>query len=239
MCRMSRRQSALYIATPAAFVCLFALAPPVAAQTSPAHEFANWNAVLTSASLTPTPGPTLWFDLHARRGEAGTVFLVRPGAGFQFTPWLSAWAGYAWIPTLDDASDARTDEHRLWQQLILTPALAPGLGLQSRTRLEQRLGEGRAMGHRIRQFVRVDYRPESLPVGLVAWDELFLGVAGDDWGPKGYDQNRLFLGVALPVSPAVRLEGGYLLVHLDRAQDRFVHALAVNLFLSAKPNPSD
>jgi hypothetical protein len=78
--------------------------------------------------------------------------------------------------------------------------------------------------------------PERWPVGLVAWDELFIGFNDVSWGPSaGYDQNRLFLGVARPVDDWGRVEVGYLLAHLDREPDLVAHAVAVNLFVNARP----
>lgn len=210
--------------------------PPAAAQ--PVDEFQIWNAFLSTARPWEEPhAPRLWLDVHGRRGDAGSVFIVRPALGLQLDPLVSLWAGYAWVPVLDDASGERFDEQRAWQQVILTHRFPSGWAIQSRTRFELRFGEGSdETGSRAREFVRVAWRRDDWPVGFVAWDELFVGLNEVDWGaPRGYDQNRVFVGVSWPLSEAMRFETGYLLVHLNREVDTLAHVLAVNLFASHGP----
>lgn len=70
-------------------------------------------------------------------------------------------------------------------------------------------------------------------MGLVVWDELFLGLNSVAWGPAaGYDQNRSFAGLAVPIGGSARVEPGYLLAHLNRTPDKLVHALSITLFAS-------
>lgn len=201
-------------------------------------EFQIWGALLSTAHTSPsTPRFSLWLDVHARRGESGTVHIFRPGAGVVVNDFLSLWAGYAWVPVFTDGGPRR-DEHRFWQQIILSPSVA-SFSFQSRTRFEQRLNEGGDdVGFRIRQFVRANWQPrESVPLGLAVWDELFLGLNEPDWGaPSGFDQNRLFIGPFLKAAPWARLEIGYLFVYLDRTPNVAAHVLAINLFVSIKPS---
>ena len=231
----STRSTALLV-----MVILATLAPsPVAAQDR--GEFQQWAAVLGTAHTQPAPpGLSFWLDLHARRGDAGTVLLLRPGIGVEVFPWLSLWAGYGWIPVFDDASGGVRHEHRIWQQVTLTHRSPEvGITLQSRTRFEQRFSEaGSDVGLRIRQFVRANWRPSrDVPIGIAFWDELFLGLTETDWGtPTGIDQNRVFLGPFLQMESWARLEAGYLFVYLDRGTtDTYAHVLAVNLFISGRP----
>ena len=213
------------------------------AEAQDRNEFQLWSALLGSAGTRPeTPGLSLWLDVHGRRGETGTVVIVRPGVGVSITPWLSAWVGYAWVPVFNDAAGERTDEHRIWQQLILAPKLPElGLSFQSRTRFEQRFGEnGDDVGFRLRQFVRANWQPDdSFPVGIAFWDEIFIGLNETDWGaPQGFDQNRIFIGPFIKANKWVRLEAGYLYVFVNReAGDVTAHTLAINLFVSPKPEP--
>ncbi|MFT5358036.1 MAG: hypothetical protein ACI9KE_005273 [Polyangiales bacterium] len=212
------------------------VAPSANAQSD--DEFQLWSALLGSAAFQPeTPRVSLWFDLHARRGEAGTVLIVRPGIGLAVTDWLSLWVGYAWVPVFTDGAGSRS-EHRLWQQAILTRSIG-GWTLQARTRFEQRFSEaGDVVGFRLRQFVRANWQPTSAPVGVAVWDELFLGLNDTDWGaPAGFDQNRLFIGPFLQMTPWARLEAGYLFVYLRREPvDRIAHTLAINFFVSLRPS---
>lgn len=221
------------------------------AQTS--EEFQLWGGWFATGQLdSSTPGARLWLDAHLRRGGAGTVMILRPGVGVALTPWMSLWGGYGWVPTFDDAG-TRTDEHRIWQQLILSarlntgvPAYAllehappPGFVVQSRTRFEQRFHEtGHDVALRVREFVRINYKPwSSVPVGVALWDELFVGVGDDDWAVQGFDQNRLFVGPAFYSSSGdYRVEMGYLFVYLRREPvDRIQHVLGLNFLASVSP----
>ena len=207
---------------------------PALAQTD--SEFQIWNAVLSTATLKRgSLEPAAWFDGHARKGGDSTVVIMRPGLGLRATPWLSLWAGYAWVPVF--RAGERRDEHRFWQQLIATHATDDEIKLQSRTRFELRFADsGDDTGLRIREFVRAGWMKKSWVVQPVVWDELFVGLNDTDWGlSAGYDQNRLFVGVALPtVASWARFEAGYLFVHLNREVDQVIHALALNVFLTGR-----
>lgn len=220
-----------------ALCLLAAVQAPAYAQTE--GEFQQWIGALGSMRGSPAaPRVAGWLDLHARRGNGRTVFIVRPGVGYDVLPWLSLWAGYAWIPTVNnDADDGH--EHRAWQQVTLHHRFDWGLSLQSRTRFEQRFSNlGDDVGFRLREFVRVNWHPEpTAPLGIASWNELFVGLNDTDWtAPAGLDQNRTFIGPFLPIPNVGRLEIGYLLAYLRRpGGDRVVHALAMNLFFSWAP----
>lgn len=208
------------------------------AASRPAHadqDLAVWSGVVTTARVGAGPRPVLaWLDLHGRRDAPAAIGIVRPGIGIELAPWLSVFGGYAWVPSWPDASDARTDEHRTWEQAILTHALGEGATLMGRTRLEQRFHEaGDDVGHRVRQLVRFGWVPRGGRVGVVVWDEVFVALGDTDWGQRaGYDQNRLFAGAILTIAPWARVELGYLVAHLDREPDRWVHAFGTYLFFT-------
>ena len=206
------------------------------------NEFQAWNAGMLTADLGPdqTPGPALWLDLHVRQGERDRVHIVRPGLGLNVTPYLSLWGGYAWIPVSPDEGSV-SHEHRIWQQMVLQFALAHRVKFMSRTRYEQRFSEdGDDVGLRLRQMLRASWQPDpSIPIGVVAWDEIFFGLNDTDWGPEaGFDQNRLFVGPMLRVNSWARFEVGYLLAVLDRDPDVIAHALSVNFFGVLRPPPT-
>ncbi|MEM9188311.1 MAG: DUF2490 domain-containing protein [Myxococcota bacterium] len=202
-------------------------------------EFQIWNAIAATARVAPVePTPMLWLDTHARRGNGGTVLIFRPAVGLAIADWLSVWAGYAWVPVFSDQSADPVHEHRAWQQVILKHTTSFRLSFQSRTRFEQRFSEaGDDVGFRLREFVRVSYQPtDSFPMGVVVWDELFIGLNDTDWGaPGGVDQNRIFVGPFLKLAPFARLEMGYLAAYIDRETDTLAHVLAINLFISGGP----
>lgn len=154
--------------------------------------------------------------------------VARPGIGYRLVPGLVVAVGYAWVPSWQ-ARDAVgfTDEHRAWEQLSYEAADAPtGIQLALRTRLEERFRHPATsveVAWRLREMLRT-----SLPLSVertfafVLWDEIFFalsdgghtlenGAPGGQWQFAGFDQNRLFIGIAYPVVPGVlRVEAGYM-----------------------------
>ena len=63
---------------------------------------------------------------------------------------------------------------------------------------------------------------------------MFLAFNATGFGQRGgFDQNRLFLGVAQRVTPRVRLEGGYFNQYLPRAgAPSMRHAAMLNVFVT-------
>ncbi len=108
-------------------------------------------------------------------------------------------------------------EERFWQQATYPLGEFIGGQLSGRTRLEQRTRDGSdEVGVRLRQQLRYAYRFEESPFGLVAWNEIFLGLNETPWGqPVGFDQNRLFAGVSFSPANNLRLEAGYLNQFVD------------------------
>jgi hypothetical protein len=77
--------------TKAALTILFVLcalllgSSSVKAQTQ--SDFQIWTAGFVTAQLRPEMrSPMLWFDAHARRGDEGTLLILRPGVGYMFAP---------------------------------------------------------------------------------------------------------------------------------------------------------
>jgi hypothetical protein len=207
------------------------LAPPQIA----AADTQIWTAMYVQARAADT-GPTGWLDLHARRRGDGILYIVRPGAGYTFSKALALHAGYAWVPVITDEG-ANRSEHRAWEQVIVNHPVGDAVKLQGRARLEQRFGAGDDIGHRLRLLARGQWAPSpSLPLQLVVWDELFLGFNETDWGaPRGYDQNRAFVGLGADTKlRGIRVEAGYMNVVLRR-DTQVDHVVAINLFVVAAP----
>jgi hypothetical protein len=223
-----------------AFLCVatIAVASARGADAQTDEEFAIWAALFATGQVfADQPSPMFWLDVHARRGELGTVAILRPGIGYAFAPWVSLWAGYAWVPAWIDATGHRTDEQRAWEQLIFDYRSKDGLWFQSRSRFEQRfLTGGSGTAHRFRQLLRLNYRPkQSVPVGIAFWDEVFVGIQDATWAKQGFDQNRAFLGLGVyAFEKLFRVEVGYLNVYLSRERNQLAHVLSINFFLSFK-----
>lgn len=194
------------------------------------QDIAVWTAALASPDVSDRT--RVWLDVHARRSQASFLSIVRPGVGLQFTSAVSGWLGYAWIPTVPDDGATR-HEHRIWQQLIGNISLGDRWTLQSRTRFEQRFAVGGGVGLRVREFVRLSVAPEvAQRPRLALWDELFVGLNDTDWGAvAGFDQNRLFVGVGLPVSHGGRVEVGLLNVLALRDELQVSWVVAANWFV--------
>jgi hypothetical protein len=177
-----------------------------------------------------------WIDVQTRFGDdIGRLSqaLVRPGVGWRINPSLDLWIGYARIDTLREGADD-VGENRMWQQASFAIATLFDGALTGRTRLEQRWVEGGSdVGWRVRQLIRYGRRFEGTRWSLVVFDEVFFAFNDTDWGADaGFDQNRMFAGVAFHFSQLVRVEVGYLnqFVAREGAPDSANHALSLSLF---------
>jgi hypothetical protein len=161
-----------------------------------------------------------------------TIF--RTAVGRRITPWLTGWAGYAWIPRT--AGEGVRHEQRTWQQLSLTLPPAGGWTTSGRLRLEQRwLDPWDGTSHRIRGLARAQ-RPFAAGSrwGLVVYDEVMITLDDTSLGPEqGFDRNRLFGGVMRTFGPAAAIEAGYLWEHgaLPDALSRDEHVFLTTLTL--------
>lgn len=177
-----------------------------------------------------------WLEVQSRLTDGASrqgQFFLRPALGVQVNPRVQVLAGYLYAES-SAPGGALQREHRPWQQLLVRVAGTPGGPvLMSRTRLEQRLVEGRdGTGWRLRQFMR-----GQVPVGDDGWSVLavaegFVGLNATGWGqPSGLEQVRLFGGVAKPLTRRLTLEAGYLNQRLIRdSGDRVNHAASISLF---------
>ncbi len=191
-----------------------------------------WNAAFVQVRQEPR-GVAVWFDLHGRRRADSLLALSRFGLGYAFAPSFVVHAGGANIKTIVDEGDDR-QEWRVWQHAIWTHA-AGIAKYQVRGRFEQRFASGDGIGHRVRIMARAQLSPwADVPAQLVVWDEVFLGINETEWGqPRGFDQNRGFVGVGTDTAVSgLRIEGGYMNILLRGPNDvTSDHALAVNLFV--------
>ncbi len=202
-----------------------------AAHAETIHDLATWTAVSAQVDLHEGQdhGPRLLADVHARRTGAAFTAIVRPAVGWDVNKSLSLAVGGAWVGQRGASTeDDLVSEGRVWEQALVTGKVEDvALGL--RLRLEQRfLTDG--AGHRVRVWGRAA-APVSDVISLIATDEVFVGTLGPS-APVAFDQNRLFLGLALPVSDVGRLEVGYTHVLLVRGDvTSHVHVIASSLFL--------
>lgn len=198
-----------------------------------AHEPQAWLALFSGG---PVAGRFVgWFDAHGRFGfeqVATTSILLRPGVGYRVRDDMTVFLGYLWAPVYREGRQT-LDEHRVWQQWTWDLAFASGVKMQLRSRMEERFAQG-DVGFRFRQMVRAQTAPMLERFMLVAWDEVFIAFNDTRFGQRaGFDQNRLFLGVANSLTRKIRVEAGYYNQWLPRpmAPDPMRHAAMVNLYV--------
>lgn len=176
-----------------------------------------------------------WAEGQARLTDAarGTQIIIRPAIGLRLARDTTAHIGYAFVRT-DPANGTATSEHRIWEQLSF-PIVRNGRGLYvwGRSRIEQRMFEGRRdTGWRLRQFVRAQMPLQrGGKVSGVIFAEGFYAANSTDWGARaGIDQVRTFVGLSIPVNKQINLEPGYLnQMIFRRGPDRTNHVASINL----------
>jgi len=134
--------------------------------------------------------------------------ILRPALGYQLTPTLSLWQGYAWIANYEPGY---IQEHRLFQQLIYSNKFST-FKLLSRSRLEERwIQHAIGTSVRARTMLRGDFPLPAYPtIAIVAYDEIFVNLNTIRQGPEsGFDQNRFFLGINYTISPTFNVDVGY------------------------------
>ncbi len=147
---------------------------------------------------------------------------LRLGLGWEPSPDLSIYGGYAVFRNTPVDDRASSTEHRTWQQLLVTLHSSPKLRLIGRTRTEQRWRENASgTSWRARQMLRgvMPLGKPGAPSAIVT-SEVFFELADTRWGVRsGLDQVRTFAGVGIPLKPGLSTEIGYLnqtLVGRDR-----------------------
>lgn len=214
-------------------IALAFAAAPCAAQTIEDEQ-----AWLNLTVAGRASGKVLYMlDLQPRFGDGASrldTLIARPAIGWQLTPRLSAYQGYAYVLNpVDSGRDRR--EHRSFQQLFWL--IRPGeTEVLTRFRLEQRWPTaGQDTGWRLRGLARAE-----TPLGrrsrvkALGWVEGFAHLNTTDWGArKGFDQVRLFAGIEVPVQGRTTLEAGYLnqLINDPGGRSRMRHAASLTLFV--------
>lgn len=177
--------------------------------------------------------------------------LMRVGVDFRVNPALMLTAGYGWIVTYpygDLPVAATFNEHRIWQQVILTQNFGR-VTLGHRYRLEQRFVDRpardaqteevtftRTLLHRVRYMpmVTIPLNGPKLEKGvfyLRAWDEMFLGF-GQKTNLNLLDQNRASLELGYCFSSNTNWRVGYLNQLVTKSNARDIennHTLLVSL----------
>ncbi len=222
----------------AAFAAALALAGTPTPALALDHDLQSWSLFIAQGYAAPK---FRWYgEVQPRVGNDVSELdrlLVRGALGYQLTPAVSLWGGYAWTPLF---APEFKDEHRPFEQLLVENRFGP-LFLINRTRFEQRFIEGadgpslRAR-HMLRGVVRLG---EGSPLGVALYDEVFFTLNQPSGAPRrGFDQNRAFVGPNYKLSDVVQVELGYMNNFVNRpapAEDRMNHNLVFMLLASFPP----
>lgn len=155
-------------------------------------------------------------ELNVRLFNENNVYdqiIARGGLGYQLTPVVSVWQGYDFVPSLDSASDTIEIEQRLWQQMSWQIRQSSPMMVSSRSRLEERhLENNSAWALRLRQRLMLQFPKQFFgKYNPIIADELFFNLNNPVWvNSNAIDQNRVLLGVAMPVLKSSQLVVGYL-----------------------------
>jgi hypothetical protein len=145
-------------------------------------------------------------------------WFVRPSVAYDLSTHSSVWFGYAFFRTTP-ATGGAVIEQRLWQQFVWAHPAGGGT-FTSRSRLEQRDMDGNdRTSWRIREQLRFT-RPlrAKSPWSIVVWDEVAVHLTETRRTARGFDQNRVFVGMSVTIDPRARVEFGY--------QNQFVYSRA-------------
>lgn len=198
-------------------------------------------------------------EVQLRRADVGLrspqQTLLRSGMLYDVTPGLRSGGGYAyaWTSVYGEAPAATpSPEHRVWQQLQVASRTGP-VAWAHRFRAEQRwLGQTVRDGDdvevaswRFRQRARamtratIDAPTLGIPVRrayLTAHGELFAQVGATPDG-QVFDQSRVAMHAGWRLTPAARLEAGYMQQLIQRGGSRLTennHTLVVSLFTTGR-----
>lgn len=154
-------------------------------------------------------------DITGGNDGAIDTVLLRGALGYQITPNIGLYQGYAYIPTYDP----KRVEHRAFQELLINQALNNTGNYLHRLRVEQRFIDGiDDTSYRFRYFGRFTYPLHDLheKLSLAINEEVFVHLNDVDSGPQaGFDQNRLFIGLNYRLNPSLAYEVGY--------QNQYIH----------------
>ncbi|MEB3244689.1 MAG: DUF2490 domain-containing protein [Vampirovibrionales bacterium] len=207
------------------------------------NELALWVPVtLEKKMLKSSKHPVrLMLEVTPRQADDLTNFeqlIIRPAVGVQLTKSISVWQGYAWTPLLFNNRQQTTfnDEHRLYQQLLFEKTFFKKLGVTNRWRFEERFIEGEGeVALRSRNLTRLSWPLDAQKKwAAILSNETFFNwnTTSRDGIQRGFDQDRIFVGINRELNPHVNAEAGYMLRIWNRPNatpDKFSHIILVGV----------
>lgn len=163
-------------------------------------------------------------------GHAYDQVTYRPGVYYRFNQAWSLGAGYAYALGHPQSGNS-THEHRLWEDVIRNFSFDDSTQLSVRTRLEHRHTEHQEGAlHGLREYIRWS-TPLNGTYQFVVADECYLNLNDGQNTDVGFDQNRLFFGVAAKIDSSFVVEVGYMNQYAKRSVpdvENHILSLSVN-----------
>ena len=197
------------------FILLIFSTLPLLSFADTASRTSTWLMSLSRIKLTESVNS--FIDIQPRytmndtsggKNNAFDTLLLRGAIGYQISPNIGLYQGYAYIPTYDP----KNVEHRSFQELFINQPLQNN-SLAHRLRFEQRFIESvDETAYRLRYFGRyVHALPTWHPnLSLAINEEVFINMNDADNGPQsGFDQNRFFIGLNYRMNQSLAYEFGY------------------------------
>ncbi len=181
--------------------------PPAFAATE--HDLASWIGLLFQGTFNEKVG--YYVEIQDRLNQnlaSGNRSIIRPALRYFFSPHLSLWVGYGWMP----AFSPFRNENRVWQQLLYEENFGP-IQIVGRLRIDERwIGSSENVAYRARLMLRSLQRvDEGRKLFLCEWVEYLQHLnTVSTLTTAGMDQSRVFLGVNYKVTPEIAIEPGYL-----------------------------
>jgi hypothetical protein len=189
-------------------------------------------------SLSPDLNKFKWAVINETRtrddSSKGSRFyqdLLFGQVGYQINNNASIWIGYVhvWTSPLDDSSfqEYRPHQDFVWNQDI------GDFKFMSRSRMEQRIRETTGdTGYRARQLLKISH-PLPLMNGLSVYvgDEVLFYMNENEFGKKGFSENRVFSGLSYQATKKMGVDLGYIGQYVDAisGKNTFTHNIQVNL----------
>lgn len=200
------------------------------------QDFRLWTPVYVNF---PISGPVKgYLEANPRFSDDASQInqlLLRPAVGYQLTPTISLWQGYAWVANYQPSY---TQEHRIFQQLIYNNKFST-FTLFSRSRLEERwIQHAIGTAVRARTMLRGTFPlPASPALAIAVYDEIFVNLNTIRQGPEaGFEQNRFFLGLNYTFSANLNVDAGYQLqiinTPLSGTVNQANHILLLQFFIN-------
>lgn len=197
------------------FIALMILLLPAVTNADTSSRTSTWLMSLSRIKLTESVNSFVDIqprftinDISGGKNNALDTLLLRGALGFQITPNIELYQGYAYIPSYDP----KNVEHRSFQELFIKQPLKNN-ALAHRFRFEQRfIDSADETAYRLRYFGRY-VRPLKAwhpSLSLAINEEIFINLNDADNGPQsGFDQNRLFVGLNYRINHSLAYEFGY------------------------------